>query len=295
MRGGGCDDHILSDGRLHLSPFPPAPKEQVRSIGMQVCCRGSSGSGCSGRPHQTASSKERAGGIVDKKLAVTDVAAEHGVARVAGLRPDLERRDARLHGAGDETGAQTVAGEPVGSIFAAATRSLTTSNTASPDSRSSPTRPCRSTGRKTGPASIPQTLSQCSRARTGQWRVRPNGMPTLRPAPSWSTFERLSVTMAPCRTRSTSSQFKPTISDRRNPPAKPIRSSARSRASFTLSPMKSRTRNRSSRSSGLASRWAIPRVRLTPRNVARTISDRQAFGSPWPRAPSRWWRCGGRV
>src|SRR5271166_4493989 len=32
MRGGGCDDHILSDGRLHLSPFPPAPKEQVRSI-----------------------------------------------------------------------------------------------------------------------------------------------------------------------------------------------------------------------------------------------------------------------
>ena len=33
MRGGGCDDHILSDGRLHLSPFPPAPKEQVRSIG----------------------------------------------------------------------------------------------------------------------------------------------------------------------------------------------------------------------------------------------------------------------
>jgi IS5 family transposase len=32
VRGGGCDDHILSDGRLHLSPFPPAPKEQVRSI-----------------------------------------------------------------------------------------------------------------------------------------------------------------------------------------------------------------------------------------------------------------------
>jgi len=32
MREGGCDDHILSDGRLHLSPFPPAPKEQVRSI-----------------------------------------------------------------------------------------------------------------------------------------------------------------------------------------------------------------------------------------------------------------------
>jgi len=35
MRGGGCDDHILSDGRLHLSPFSPAPKEQVRSIGIR--------------------------------------------------------------------------------------------------------------------------------------------------------------------------------------------------------------------------------------------------------------------
>src|SRR5271165_5271007 len=36
MRGGGCDDHILSDGTLHLSPFPPAPKEQVRSISTQI-------------------------------------------------------------------------------------------------------------------------------------------------------------------------------------------------------------------------------------------------------------------
>lgn len=43
MRGGGCDDHILSDGRLHLSPFPPAPKEQVRSISTLV-------SGCGGGP-----------------------------------------------------------------------------------------------------------------------------------------------------------------------------------------------------------------------------------------------------
>ena len=34
-----------------------------------------------------------------------------------------------------------------------------------------------------------------------------------------------------------SPQLSPTISDRRNPPAKPIRSSARSRASFTPSPV----------------------------------------------------------
>src|SRR5271166_4401786 len=36
MRAGGCDDHILSDGRLHLSPFPPAPKEQVRSMAADI-------------------------------------------------------------------------------------------------------------------------------------------------------------------------------------------------------------------------------------------------------------------
>src|SRR5271166_5821459 len=30
---GGCDHHILSDGRFHRSDLPAAPKEQVRSIG----------------------------------------------------------------------------------------------------------------------------------------------------------------------------------------------------------------------------------------------------------------------
>src|SRR5271165_3297525 len=29
---GGCDHHILSDGRLHRSDLPAAPKEQVRSM-----------------------------------------------------------------------------------------------------------------------------------------------------------------------------------------------------------------------------------------------------------------------
>ena len=71
--------------------------------------------------------------------------------------------------------------KPVGSIFAAATRSLTISDTASPDSRSAAMRPCRSTGRKMGPTSIPETASQRSRARTGQWRVRPKGSTHLAP------------------------------------------------------------------------------------------------------------------
>src|SRR5271165_4225260 len=29
---GGCDHHILSDGRFHRNDLPAAPKEQVRSI-----------------------------------------------------------------------------------------------------------------------------------------------------------------------------------------------------------------------------------------------------------------------
>ncbi len=84
---------------------------------------------------------------------------------------------------------------------AATTRSFTTRDTASPDNRAKATRLWPSTGRKTGPASIPAAASQRSRARTGQWQVRPKGMPTLRSALSWSVFERLSVTTSPCRTR----------------------------------------------------------------------------------------------
>jgi len=36
------------------------------------------------------------------------------------------------------------------------------------------------------------------------WRVRPNGMPTLRPTPSWSGFDRRMVRTIPSRTRSMS-------------------------------------------------------------------------------------------
>src|SRR5271166_7143562 len=51
------------------------------------------------------------GGIVDEQLAVANVAAKHRVVGVAGLRPDLEGRYARLRGAGGEAGAQAAAGE----------------------------------------------------------------------------------------------------------------------------------------------------------------------------------------
>src|SRR5208337_2179341 len=36
---GGCDHHILSDGRFHRSDLPAAPKEQVRSIPGRIASR----------------------------------------------------------------------------------------------------------------------------------------------------------------------------------------------------------------------------------------------------------------
>jgi DNA helicase II / ATP-dependent DNA helicase PcrA len=60
---------------------------------------------------------------------------------------------------------------------------------------------------------------------------------------------------------------------------------ARSRMSLMLSPIASSTSKRSSRSSALASRWAQPLVRLMPRNVARTSSERVGLGSPRASCP----------
>ena len=53
-------------------------------------------------------SQQCAGGIVDEQLAVSDVAAQHGVAGVAGLRPDPPGRDPGLGGASGDPGAQRV-------------------------------------------------------------------------------------------------------------------------------------------------------------------------------------------
>ena len=49
-----------------------------------------------------APSKQLTSRVVDEQLSVADVMGEHGVAGVASLRPDLERRYTRLHGAGSE-------------------------------------------------------------------------------------------------------------------------------------------------------------------------------------------------
>jgi hypothetical protein len=160
--------------------------------------------------------EQRCSGVVDEQLAVPDVSSEHGVPRVASLRPDLEGRYARLDGAGREAGARAMAGD-AGGVYAGGDNALLD------DERCSLPEPLRGDtampvdGAKDGPGFDPETASQRSKARARQWRVRPKGAPTfLRPAPSWSVLERLSVTISPCRTRPTSAQFNPTISDRQS-------------------------------------------------------------------------------
>jgi len=92
----------------------------------------------------------------------------------------------------------------------------------------------RSIERKTAPA---VTLANCSHSRnafTGQCDP-PGKIQTVCPSPVWSVFDRGTVT----RTRPSSSKYRcstsiATISDRRNAPAKPIRSSARFRAQIAV-------------------------------------------------------------
>jgi hypothetical protein len=69
--------------------------------------------------------------------------------------------------------------------------------------------------------------------------------------------------------------LRPTISERLNPPAMPIKSSARSRESSRLRPWRLglATSRPAAAASGLAWRSAIARARLIPRNVSRTISE----------------------
>jgi hypothetical protein len=135
---------------------------------------------------------------------------------------------------------------------AAAIRSRRIKDTASPESRLAETRPCRSTGRKTGPSSTRAALSQFSSALTGQWMVRPKGMPILRPTPSWSVFDRRMLRMMPSRTCSKSTRSIAASSERLRPPANPISSKARSRRSLSRSLIAPRTTKRSSLRSGVA-------------------------------------------
>jgi hypothetical protein len=92
-------------------------------------------------------------------------------------------------------GPEGVARVIIGIQRAAATRLFTTSDTALPESR---TRPCRSTGRKTGPDAMPDLSSHSPRARTGHHLVRPCGIPTSRPRPSSSVSPRMMPRRTDC-------------------------------------------------------------------------------------------------
>ena len=92
-------------------------------------------------------------------------------------------------------------------------------------------------------------------------------MPILRPTPSWSVFERRSAMITPCRTRSMSVQLTAQSSDRRNPPANPIKRSARSRMSLRVPPdLRRQNMARSSRRA-VAPDLQTPRLLRQVRNV----------------------------
>jgi hypothetical protein len=89
----------------------------------------------------------------------------------------------------------------------------------------------RLTARKAGPSVTAASSSQDWTARTGHVSgFEPYGMPTLRPAPSRSVLLRRKVTVRPSRLKAKSTKSSATSSERRNAPANPSRSSARSRA-----------------------------------------------------------------
>jgi hypothetical protein len=84
-------------------------------------------------------------------------------------------------------------------------------------------RRCRSTARKAGPASTPEAAIQARHARTGQVAgCDPYGKPRISPSASWSVFDRRIVRTRPSALSWTSSTSRPTISLRRNAPAKPV-------------------------------------------------------------------------
>ena len=98
--------------------------------------------------------------------------------------------------------------------------------------------------------------------------VRPNGMPILRPTPSWSVFDRRTVRMIPSRTCSTSMKLIAVSSERRRPPANPI--SEQSPISQVLEPIAYRPENGEEVLTEELGLMFRPWARRMPRIVART-------------------------
>jgi hypothetical protein len=156
----------------------------------------------------------------------------------------------------------------------AATRPETISDTASPDNRSA-TRPCRSAGRKTGPARKLQASGRG--ARTGQWRVRPKGCRSYARA-FLVALREPEREDEPLPHALDVVAIEPTTSERRNPPAKPMRSSARSRTS-----------ERQGLGSPLAS-WALEIVAMQRMSVATYEAASAGSAGIGPSHAAKWAR-----
>jgi hypothetical protein len=128
---------------------------------------------------------------------------------------------------------------------------------------------------------MPDSSSQARQARTGHVAgFDPYGMPTLRPAPSWSVFERRRRRVSPSVPSLTSTVSRPTSSLRRSAPAKPRRRSARSRHPPGSVPSPSTIVRSSGTVTGRTWRWAVPRVLRTPRRTRRTASSLVGLSCP---------------
>ena len=115
--------------------------------------------------------------------------------------------------------------------------------------RRSPTLLYRVTVRNTAPPCT--CASHACSARTGQVvGQEPYGRPIVAPSPSWSVFERRILTSTPSVPKVRSCTSSATSSLRRNAPANPVRSRARSRSPIGVRGSESHTRRRSSTISG---------------------------------------------
>jgi hypothetical protein len=202
------------------------------------------------------------------------------LARVAGLRSYLQGRDACLQALVSKPARRLWPEKPVGSMLAMATRSLTMSETGSPHSRSEATRPCRSTGWKTEPASTRKWQATDRGQGQGNGKFGRRGCrPTLRPAPAWSVFDRPERDDKPLMDALDAIKRH----DFRSP--EPAREADReqrpiARALHTFVHCV-RTRNRLSRNGVLASRRAIPRA-LARCNVADNFRPARIEERPRP-------------
>jgi hypothetical protein len=133
--------------------------------------------------------------------------------------------------------------------------------------------------RKIGPWLIWATFNQASSAPVGQ-SVLPLGMATIAPSASWSVLEREILTRRPCSVISISATFNRTSSDRRNAPAKPRRTMARSRNPMRVRGADCAIALAIKEVAGDFRLRAVPTVLLMPFRVALTTSA--AVGGSYP-------------